>query len=77
MASIQTFEMQLNDAIGAALKQHIEVVFAEETKKAQDAVERRMREALAQLTLSVLKEYRVERMGTEIVIRVQNKQETK
>ncbi len=75
--SSSSFETQIADAIATVVKLRIETVVAEETKKAQDAIERRMREELAQITLAIFKEYRVERMGSEIVIRVQNKQETK
>lgn len=75
--ALPTFETQINDAIFTVVRLRIEVVVAEETKKAQDVIERRMREELAQIVLAIFRQYSIERMGHEIIIRVQNKQESK
>lgn len=77
MATMQSFESRIDEAIKSAITERLNTIAADETKKAQVAIEGRLQEELAKIVLAVFKMYRVERGSHEILIRVENKQESK
>ena len=69
-----TFEDQLRDTIRTAVEKHVNDVMQEEVDDAKRRIERRIRESVAHVALSVVSNYSVQSSGTEIVIRVENRQ---
>lgn len=74
MATTQSFESQIDEAIKAAILVRLKAVAAAEIKKAQDSIETQLREELAKIVLAIFKMYRVDRGIHEILIRVENKE---
>jgi|GEM_PF-4366715 len=77
MATMQTFESQIDEAIKNAIMIRLRALCDAELKRAQEAIEIQIRTELAQLVLTIFKMYRVERGHGEITIRIENKQESK
>jgi GH15 family glucan-1,4-alpha-glucosidase len=74
VATQQSFESQIDEAIKSAIMTRLRQVCDAEIKKAQEAIETQLRVELAQIVLAVFKMYRVERGHSEILIRVENKE---
>ncbi len=73
MATLQTLESQIDEAIKSAIMVRLRAVCDAEIKKAQDAIEIQLRTELAHIVLSIFKMYRIDRGHQEIIIRVENK----
>ena len=58
--------------IEQAMRNHLETIIAEEAALAQQAVERRIREATASIVMSCMSNFDVAANQQEIVIRVRN-----